>query len=446
MLSKVRDTIEKNNLLQYGDTVICAVSGGADSICLLHVLLSLAREYNLTIFTANVNHLIRAEESDADSEFVRAVSRAADVKCFYREYDVPKISRERKIGEEECGRILRYEFFEELSASLGGAKIATAHNLNDNAETVLFRLARGSAAKGLSGIKYKRKNIIRPLLDVSREEIEKYLRSNSITWREDSTNSLPIYARNKIRLSVLPCLEEISSGSVKNIVSAAKLICEDDVFITECAQKSARECFFGTYLIAEKFSSLPMPIKRRVAAYVLKKWHTTEITAEKTESFCSLFEKENGCKFDINGTFFAQKEYDRITLCKKEDKEEFSFLLEEDRPISHKNFTLSAKTVFSPIKRKSNNVAIFDADKVSLPFVVRGRKDGDKIALAGMSGRKKLSDLFTDEKIKRQERDGVPVVEKDGEILFVCGLRQTKLYSPDENTKKLIVIKYEKKN
>lgn len=213
LLDKVRKTINDQSLIEFGDKVVCAVSGGADSVCLLHALLTLKKEYGIEVFAANVNHLIRGEEAARDSEFVKKICKASGVKLFYREYDIPALAKEMKLGEEECGRIMRYRFFDEVANSLEGAKIATAHNLNDNAETVLFHLIRGSAAEGLSGIKYKRENIIRPLLDVSRQEIEKYLTQNSVEWCDDSSNFVPIYARNKLRINVFPQLNEICQNS-----------------------------------------------------------------------------------------------------------------------------------------------------------------------------------------------------------------------------------------
>lgn len=446
MLERVRKTIEENALLKSGDSVICAVSGGADSVCLLHTMLRLKSDYNLSVYVANVNHMIRGEESDEDSEFVRLIANAADVEFFYREYDVIKIARERKLGEEECGRILRYEFFEELSKKLGGAKIATAHNLNDNAETVLFRLIRGTAAQGLSGIMYKRDNIIRPLLDIPREDIEKYLRSNSLTWREDSTNKIPVYARNKIRLNIMPSLNEISQGAEKKIVSAARYIKEDNSFIDTMAETVRTECFFGEKLVTQPFSNSPMPIKRRICAAVLKEWNASEINAEKIERFCAFAEGENGRIFDINSMFYAQKSYDAVVLCKRGEREGFNLILDKEKSAVGENWIVTAEYADTPVRRTGNNTAVFDADKLTLPLNVRCRKEGDKISLKGCGGTKKLSDIFTDEKIQRHLRDALPIVEKDGEILFVCGIRQSSLYEVTENTKNYLIIKYERKN
>ena len=444
MLDKVRRTIKENGILNMGDSVICAVSGGADSICLLHTMLVLKGEYNLSLYVANVNHLIRGKESDSDSDFVKKVCRAADIECFYREYDVVKIARERKIGEEECGRILRYEFFDELSKSLGNAKIATAHNLNDNAETVVFRLARGTSAQGLCGIKYKRDNIIRPLLDISREEIERYLRSNSLSWREDSTNQIPLYARNKIRLNIMPLLREISSGAEQKIVSAARCITEDNEFLNECARVVQNECFFGEYILIKPFADAPLPLKRRIAANVLVQWGMREVTAEKIEKFIDFFHKDSGKQFNIDAQCYAEKAYDKVNFCKRQNEAEFSALLDIDREVSHKNWKLSVEYSDKKAEKCGKNIAVFDAQKLTLPLMVRYRKDGDKMSPKGMYGTKKLSDIFSDEKIDRHLRDLIPIVEKNSQIIYIGGLRQSSLYASDKETNKYIIIKYTK--
>ena len=321
LLDTVRKTINKYGMLDKGDKVLCAVSGGADSMCLLNVILALKEELDLSVYVSNVNHLIRGDEAKRDSDFVKKFCRDNQIEFFYREYDILRLSKEKKIGEEECGRILRYEFFTEISEKLGGAKIATAHNLNDNAETVLFRLIRGSAAHGLCGIKYKRDNIIRPLLDVTREEIESYLNENKISWCEDSTNKETFYTRNKIRNCVMPMLEEISQGAQGKIVSASNLLVEDDEFLSQCAQEKMIECFYGDYILIQPLENTHISIKRRVVSRILKKWEIKEITADKINDFVEFLSKENGKSFDINSYTFAEKTYGKICLCKRNEEE-----------------------------------------------------------------------------------------------------------------------------
>lgn len=446
LLEKVRKTIEKHNLLENGDIVICAVSGGADSVCLLHLMQSLKYDYNLTVYVANVNHLIRGEESDRDSNFVKSVCKAADVKCFYREYDVKEIAKTRKIGEEECGRILRYEFFDEISKELGGAKIATAHNLNDNAETVLFRLIRGSSAHGLSGISYKRENIIRPILDISRSEIEDYLVHNGISWCNDSTNALPVYARNKLRLKVFPELNSVVNNAEKRIVSAAKLIGEDDMYLYSVADTALPRCLFENYLLLSELNKYELPIKRRIISNILSLWGMKEITSDKIEDFIEYTEKESGKKFDINAEFYAEKSYDRIYLRKREKTVTEEFTISGETSFTHEKFSLNVKISPTYPTKACNNTAVFDADKLSFPLRIRFRKKGDKMKLKGMSGTKKISDIFSDEKIERAKRDFVPLILKEDEIIFLCGLRQSPSYATDYNTKKYLLIDYTEEN
>lgn len=443
LLDTVRKTISEYSMLDKGDKVLCAVSGGADSMCLLSVILALKDELDLSVYVANVNHLLRGEEAKRDSDFVKDFCKDNQVECFYREYDVPNLSKERKIGEEECGRILRYEFFSEISGKLGGAKIATAHNLNDNAETVLFRLVRGSSAQGLSGIKHKRDNIIRPLLDVTREEIECYLKENKISWCEDSTNKEIIYARNKIRNCVIPILEEVSGGAQEKIVAAASLLSEDEEFLSQLAEETLKECFMGEYILTKPLESTHISIRKRVVARILKKWETKEITADKINDFTAFISKENGKSFDINSYTFAEKTYDKICLCKRNEEELPSQILDIGKDCKGDGWTIRLNISEKPAK-KSNFTAVFDADKLSLPLCVRYRRNGDKIRQSGICGNKKLSDIFTDEKIERPTRDRIPIVEKDGEIIFVCGLRKSSLYGVDKNTKEYLIIEYEK--
>lgn len=446
LLEKVRKTIEKHNLLENGDTVICAVSGGADSVCLLHLMQSLKCDYNLTVYVANVNHLIRGEESDRDSNFVKSVCKAADVKCFYREYNVKEIAKVRKTGEEECGRILRYEFFDEISKELGGAKIATAHNLNDNAETVLFRLIRGSSAHGLSGISYKRDNIIRPILDITRNEIEDYLVRNGISWCNDSTNALPVYARNKLRIKVFPELNSVVNNAEKRIVSAAKLIGEDDMYLHSLADEAFCKCYFENYLLLSEFNGYELPVKRRIVSNLLSHWGMKEITSDKIEDFMDYTEKESGKKFDINAASYAEKAYDRIYLRKREKAVTEEFTISGETSFNHEKFSLKVEISSVYPEKSGNNRALFDADKLSFPLKIRFRNKGDKMKLKGMSGTKKISDIFSDEKIERAKRDFIPLILKENEIIFVCGLRQAPSYATDKNTKKYLLIDYTEDN
>lgn len=442
LLDTVRNTIQTHNLIEKGDKVVCAVSGGADSVCLLHALLNLRSEYQLTIYAANVNHLIRGEESDYDSDFVKRICKAADVELFYREYDVPKLSKELKMGTEECARMVRYEFFEEISKNLEGAKIATAHNLNDNAETVLFRLIRGSSAEGLCGINHRRGNIIRPLLEVPRKDIEKYLRENNISYVTDSSNLTPDYSRNKLRLNVFPELRELFPDAEKKIVNASRFIKEDNDYLNSLATEFENEFSEDGYFIADKFNTLPACVKRRVAHSFLQKWGASDISSQNIEDFINLAKNESGKEFDINGVFYAVKVYDKVVLQRRKEKEEFVRKIKAGETLETEDWKITVKTVSQYVKKTSNNIAVFDAGLLKGPFTVRYRKDGDKMVPLGLDGRKKLSDIFSDAKIESIKRNFIPLVEFNGEILYLCGLRQSSHFKADKYTKDYLIIEY----
>ena len=441
LLETVEKTISDNALLNKGDTVICAVSGGADSVCLLYVMLELREKFDLSIVVANVNHMIRGEESDRDSRFVADLCKEKSIEFFYREYDVKKIATERKIGEEECGRILRYEFFEELSEKFDNAKIATAHNMGDNAETILFRLIRGSSSAGLCGIKYKRRNIVRPLLDVDRCEIEEFLRNRGCSWCEDSTNKQQLYTRNKLRLCVIPELEKISEGARQKIVSASKIISQDNAFLEELAEELKGKCFFETYLLTEPISGAPLPVARRVAASVLNEWGA-EVNFERVEKFITFMKKDSGKRFDICKGKYAEKNYGKVSLAEKKFDTSFCKSLEFNAKIYGEGWSIETEVSSIPVRKNGNGIAVFDADLIEGPLTVRYRMNGDKIKLKGCGGTKKISDIFSDEKIDRYKRDYIPIIEKNGEILYVGGLRQSGLYSVCNKTKNFLIIRY----
>ena len=216
MNKKVTAFIEDNRLLENGDTVIVALSGGADSVTLLHILNSIKELYNLTLRAAHLNHGIRGEEADRDEDFVRKLCESMGVPLDVRREDIPAIAKESGKSEELCGREVRYAFFDALCEQYG-AKIATAHNRDDHAETVLWNLVRGAGLSGLCGIPVRRGGIIRPLLGCSRAQIEAYCAENQLAYVTDSTNLTAAYTRNRIRLEVMPILRQLNENAEGNI-------------------------------------------------------------------------------------------------------------------------------------------------------------------------------------------------------------------------------------
>ncbi len=443
LYEKVKSTITEHSLLENGDTVICAVSGGADSMCLLTVLRALAKEMNLRVVAANLNHSLRGTEGDGDSQYVEAVCEIKGIPFYGKKLDIGAMAKARGESVEETGREERYKFLDELSAKLGGAKIATGHNIGDNAETIIFRLARGSGSRGLCGIPYKRGNVIRPLLDVSRSQIEEYLVENAVMWREDSSNAQLNYSRNKIRHLVIPQLEKIQPSAVEKIVSCGHCLMEDEQYLMSLAEKLLSSAYVDT----DEYSTsailgAPLPIAKRAAAKLLEDWGAKDITQEKILAMLDFCSKPSGKRMDINARTYVLRSFYTIVRQSRDSERSFSYSIRPGQKVRHNNWSISVNILDKPPEKEDNSTAVFDAAQLFGLFVIRSRMEGDRIKLPG-GGSKKLKDLFMEHKIPLNRRSEIPVVVKGDEVIFVPRLRKTPRYRADGNTKTYLVIKYE---
>mgnify|MGYP002185705227 CR=1 FL=1 len=233
VINKVKAFVIENKLIQNGDRVLVALSGGPDSVCLLNILYELKKDFNIEIAAAHVNHMLRGEDSDKDEEYVIELCNKIGIPSYIKRVDINAYSAENKMSSEMAGRKVRYDFFEEVMKNGKYNKIATAHNANDQAETIIFRLIRGSGLEGLGGIKaYRDNKIIRPILCLDREEVEEYIRKENLNPRIDKTNFEKIYNRNKIRLDILPYIKEyFNEDIIKTLNRTAGLLQKDNEFL-----------------------------------------------------------------------------------------------------------------------------------------------------------------------------------------------------------------------
>ena len=243
---KVLNTIKRYEQIKSGDTIVVGVSGGPDSICLLNVLKNLQNELKINIVVAHINHMIR-KEADSETVFVQDFCEQRDIKCFVKKADVLQIAKEKKLGTEEVGRKIRYDFFEEVKNIVGGNKIATAHNANDNAETVLMNFLRGSGSTGLKGIEPIRDNkLIRPIIECTRQEIEQYCNEKGLNPKYDKTNQENIYTRNKIRNMLIPYIQEnFNPNIIETINRMSNLIATDEMYFKSIVKQSYKETFIS---------------------------------------------------------------------------------------------------------------------------------------------------------------------------------------------------------
>lgn len=448
MLKRVLETIKENNMLKAGDKVVCALSGGADSMALLCALYEIKDNIGIEVYAAHLNHSVRGKAADEDYEFVKEFCEKKGIELFYKKVDVPKLSKELHKGEEEVGRDERYKLFYEAAEKLGGALIATGHHRNDNAETILFNLFRGSGSRGLGGIRYKRGNVIRPLLDVTREDTENFLKSRGISWREDDTNKKCIYARNKIRLVILKEIERFFPDAAAKIVSAAKIVRIDDDYLTEAAKNTG--AFENGAIVAAKFLPLHESLRRRVIIEALEAWDIGDINAEKIKAVYETVLGQTGKGRDLGNNIRIVNNYGTVSKKEKNEVEKrrlnHTVNSEESLEIQASEGEWSIKTVDKTEKMRDNKMMILlDADKLKNEVSVRCRQDGDYISPCGMAGTKKLKKVFIDLKIPKEKRDMISMLTMGSEVLFIPGIRKTKNYLPDESTKRVLIAEYKRK-
>lgn len=296
---KVQRTIKENNLISPGEKIVVAVSGGADSICLLNVLLELRNKLGFELSACHYNHKLRAKEGDRDAEFVKKNCSDNSIEFIYGE--APKTNSYKN---EEQAREARYRFFEKILNQGRGDKIATAHTANDSAETFLLRLVRGSGLNGLRSIPLQRKNFIRPLLSLSRDEIESYLKDKNLSHTIDNTNFDTKYSRNFIRHKIIPLLLTLNPKLISVLMKTSNLIEEDYELINEIAETNYKEIMISEkgeiILDHKKWLSLPLSLKRLVLRFAInRKNELTDITQKQISEVCHLLENNIGNKHKV---------------------------------------------------------------------------------------------------------------------------------------------------
>lgn len=445
MRKKVQNAIEKFHMFPKNAKIIVGFSGGADSVALLHVLCSLKEEYGWDITAVHVHHGLRGADADEDQSFAEEFCEKLDIPCIVRKYDVKAEAKRRKLGEEETGRILRYAAFQEIAGEEG--RIAVAHHQKDQAETILMRLCRGTGLTGLVGMSPVRGNICRPLLCCSREEVEAYCKENSLTWREDVTNQEEKYTRNKLRLQVLPVLEEINPKAVEHMAETAELLALEEDFL----ESQAVACYESVKLEGaevaldrNKLLELHPAMRKRVLRKAMAEFLQADISQVQIEALEDLLQKETGKSRDFLEGIHAENRYDALVLSgKKEKTEGYCYALSLGETVRIPEAGVSVSAWLSEIYSSTpEDTKCFAFDKISGELFCRSRKTGDFIPLK--TGRKKIKDLFIDEKVPRNERETLPLIAVGEEVLWAVGLRLSEAYRPDENTKKYLYIKIEK--
>ena len=405
------------SLLPPGSRVLCAVSGGADSVCLLHLVRALP---DLECLAAHYDHGLR-EESARDAAFVASLCRDWGVPLYTERGDAAAYARQTRQSVETAARELRYDFLRRAADEAGADLIATAHNLNDNAETVLFHLARGAGLRGLAGIPERRENIVRPLLGVTRAQIEDYLAERGLPHVEDATNARDDYARNYARHHVLPAMERLHPGATANIARMARTVSEDEAYLAGLARDWLAGQTPGE-LSASGLLSLPRPVARRV----LREWLGSDLSAERTGAILALCRAGPSAALDLPGRRLRRRN-DALTLA-----------AEDHSPLPERSIGPGMRValpeaglvcecrVCTPDEEVqiSFNTFCFSYANICGKLSLTARREGDTLTLPGRKGTRSLKKLFIERKVPRGVRESVPVLRDEAGILGVYGIGQ----------------------
>lgn len=435
----VLSVIKRYNMLENCDRIVVGLSGGADSVCLLSVLNSLKAEYGFSLVAAHINHGIRGAEAQRDEESCKRLCESLDVPLEILHADIPTLSKQQGIGEEECGRIVRYDFFRSLAGERG--KIATAHNLNDNAETLLLNLVRGAGSKGACGIPPVRDNIIRPLIETDRESIEKYCEENELQYVTDSTNLECEYSRNKIRIKVLPTLCEINQNAVSALSGFASRMREQEAFLESVVNEKYAQCVKNSVLYEAEFSALDIFLKKRIAGRFLIELSHGEVESKHIDDFLR-FVGSGKALVTASATEIVSR--DGKIFKKPEQSEQFSvdFSLDDKKvnlpfcEISVEEYDI--KDLQNLNKDMLDN--LIDCDKISNTLILRSRKDGDKFTFSKRRVTKTVKKLFNEDKIPPEVRNRMVILDSDGEVVWLRGYGTNKKFRIGADTKKAIKL------
>lgn len=446
MEGRILKNIIDHKLIENGDSIIVGASGGPDSQFMIYILNELKSQIDFEIILAHLNHLHRKEAKN-DEDLVKKTAEELDLKFFSRARSMDDYAKKHGLSSEDAGRRLRYEFFNDLAKDYENSKIAVAHNKDDQAETVLMRIIRGTGLDGLRAMDYKSGNIIRPILNIKKSEIIAYLDSKKIPYALDATNFENDYTRNKIRLDIIPKLEEINPKAIDQIYSLSELA-KDDLEILDGVIDDKFKDFAEIkkdiiVFDKAKFDQSNPAVLRRIIrkAIEILNGEIKDISRENIDEFLSIRDLDTGKKI-IKDMIVLRKTYDSyiLEINKHEEKFEEVLYLKDVDKINFDGLYIKTSIINTNKYEKSEKIGYFDYDKLSFPLKVRTRRNGDRFVPLGHSSEKKLKDFLIDQKIDREKRDEIPLILSDDKIIWLVAYRISDEFKVRESTKRILKI------
>lgn len=471
-MKRIEKFIQKYHMLTCGDRVIAGVSGGADSVCLFLMLLELREKIGFDLIAVHVHHGLRGEAADQDQQFVEALCEQHRIPLEIFRVNLESIAKKRKQSLEEAGRMVRREAFDSVCKKYGGNKIALAHHQNDNAETMLWNLSRGTGLDGLGGIRPVNGKFIRPLLCMNRKEIEEYLAKRKQSYCIDETNAGTDYTRNKLRHLVLPILEEqVNSAAVRHMNETMEQIWELQEYMQEQVEAAYQECVQEHFEKAcwiqiqqKSFETFPELIKKMVIRKGMEQvgGKKRDLSHKHVDVMMELMNKQVGRTLDLPYEMHAKRNYEGVRLEKQRTyssgEEKKAGIIQEcmaelnipgETILADRNLKLRCKILEKPRNLSIKDIPQkiytkwFDYGIIKSSLYIRTRQAGDTIVIDEKGHQKKLKNWFVDEKIPKEVRDSQLLLAENNEILWVLGHRMSQAYQVKQSTKWILQIEVE---
>ena len=424
LFERVANRNKKESLVENGDRIVVGFSGGPDSVFLVEMLLKLREKIDFDIVLVHINHLLRGEEAQRDEDFSINYGKSKGLKVFARKINITSLGKEKGLSLEEAGREARYSFYKEVLEKSNSNKIALAHNKDDQIETFMFRLTRGTGLSGLEGIATKRDRYIRPISEIYKSEIVNYLDENNISYCIDSTNLENEFTRNSIRIDLIPFIEKRYNPKFKDkIFSLIEEIRDINIFI----EKEIEQFSYDETINIKSILKFPKSIRGKILSKYLYKYGL-EVNRKKISLIESILEKGGSQEISLDSQYILKKEYNILKIQKinliKNNIEEVTFTI--PNKIKYGDYIIEAEYVE---RGEQNKNCFYTNLKLGDTLIVRGRKDGDKIIPTGMKGEKKLKEIFINEKIGK---DSIPLIVHNDNIVWIAGVRGNEKYNSIE--------------
>jgi tRNA(Ile)-lysidine synthase len=455
-IDKVIATSRKYDMISEGETILAGLSGGPDSICLLHALHKMKDALKLNITALYIDHGLRPDETGGEIEFCKDICKKLNLPFMQKNIDVKSCAKEQKLNIQEAARQLRYRIFDETSYEINARKIALGHTADDQAETLIMRLLRGSGPTGLSGIPPVRGNIIRPLIEMGRGEIERFLDAEKIAYIIDSSNLKKDYLRNRIRLSFVPMLKELNPAVIETLSKTAAIFRDEERYFEFIVTKTlmkliTRKTDLRIELFLSPFEIMDKVIMRRVLRRAINETKGLRgISFIHIEDIIDLVKRgDSGDRLYLPGGMRVIKKYSTILLTSEPPVQlsACTLAVPGDTILKEAGVLIKASIIGdqeSEVSSQNSGLwttfGIFDADKLDFPLLVRHRTDGDFFYPFGFGRKRKIQDFFVDQKVPRDERNRIPLIISANDIIWVVGYRGDDRFSVAEETKRVLKL------